>query len=322
MENENTSPASTEELEIANAFAEFAGESAAVKTSEEIAAEAAAAASATKTPEEIAAEAAAAAPAAKTPEELAAEAAAAAPAAKTPEEIAAEADAAKTATDALAAKPTAEDPRIAAMQEQIAALQPKEAPAAPVEIYTPDEKAALAKYTEDWPDIAKAEALARRAEYRELVAYVFQQVESKYAPALDYVKNRGEHDQYSDLIALVPDYDAVRDKTLAWVDTQPTWLKSAYTKVTSEGTPEEVAGLIALYKKENGIAQVAAAPVIPAAPATPAAPAIAPAAKAAAAKLTVVKTGRSEAGTATEDTFDSAFAAYAAEEDKRLSNRK
>ena len=311
MENDIAPIATAEDLEIANAFAEFAADPAPKSTAaaEPAAAESAAAESAAAEP--AAAEPAAAEPAAAEP--AAVEPAAAEPAAVEP-----------AAAEPAAVEPavTVEDPRIAAMQEQIAALQPKEAPAAPVEIYTPDEKAALAKYTEDWPDIAKAEALARRAEYRELVAYVFQQVESKYAPALDYVQNRGEHDQYSDIKALVPDYDAVRDKTLAWVDTQPTWLKSAYTKVASEGTPEEVAGLIALYKKETGVAQVAAALVIPAAPAAPAAPAIAPAAKAAAAKLTVVKTGRSEAGTATEDTFDSAFAAYAAEEDKRLSNRK
>ena len=208
-----------------------------------------------------------------------------------------------------------DDPRIAAMQAQIEALKPKPVAEPVPDVYTADEKAVLDKYATDWPDIAQAEALVRRAEYRELVAYVFQQINNKYAPALEYAQNRSVHDQYSDIKALVPDYDAVRDKTLAWVDTQPEWLKDAYSRVANEGTPEEVAGLIALYKKETGV--VAA----PAAPAVPAAPAISPAAKAAAAKLSIVKSGKSESGTAVEETFENSFAAYAAEEEKRLSRK-
>ena len=313
--------------QISSAFAEFAGEPAAAagtKTPEEIAAETAAAtaaSAATKTPEEIAAEteaarvAAEAAASTKTPEEIAAEAEAT--------RVAAEAAAAETAAAALKQTP-AEDPKIADLQrqlEELRAAQPKPAAEAPVDIYTADEKTVLAKYKEDWPDIAAAEALARRAESRELVSYVFQQVESKYAPALEYVNNRSGHDQYSDIVALVPDYDAVRDKTLAWVATQPDWLKAAYTKVAEDGTPAEVAGLINLYKKENNIAAPAPTPTPAPVPAAPVVAAITPAAKAAAAKLTVVKSGRSEAGTATEDPCDSAFAGYAEVEEKRLSRK-
>lgn len=334
MTTENTSSTGTptaEDLEISSAFAEFTADpdtAPAAKTPEEIAAEtAAAAAPAAKTPEEIAAEAAAvAAPAAKTPEEIVAETAAAETAAAettaaetaAAETAAAETAAAETAARALSAK-AVEDPRIAEMQAQIDALKPKAAAEQPQEIYTPEEKIALAKYTEDWPDIAQAEALTRRAEYRELVSYVFQQMNAKFAPALEYAQNRGAHDQYSDIKALVPDYDTVRDKTLAWVDTQPTWLKDAYSKVANEGTPEEVAGLIALYRKEIG-APAQIAPVAIAAPAA-VAPAITPAAKAVAAKLSIVKSGKSDAGTAAEDTFETAFAAYAADEDKRLSRK-
>jgi hypothetical protein len=329
MENENTLavPGNEDTLSSSAEFEKFADAAEAALASPKMTG-AAASAPATKTPEEIAAEAEAAklaaapAPAAKPPEEIAAEAEAAklaaapAPVAKTPEEIAAEAEAAKlAAAPASATKMPEEDPRIAALQAQIDALQPKPVAPAPAEVYTAEEKTFLSEYAENWPDIAKAEALTRRAEYRGLVEYIFQQVEAKYAPALDYTQNRGVQDQYSAIKSLVPDYDAVRDKTLAWVDTQPAWLKAAYTKVASEGTPEEVAGLIGLYKKEQGIA---IAPAIAPAIVPAIAPAITPAAKAAAVKLTLVKTGRSESGAGSEDSPEVSFAAYAEEEEKRL----
>lgn len=332
MDQETQIEQTPEELEIANAFAEFAAEPAAAKTP---AAAAPVDEPAAKTPEEIAAEAEAAK--VKTPEEIAAEAAAEAAKTKTPEEIAAEtaaaeaaaaeAQAAATAAEAAKAKPV-EDPRIAELMaevERIKAAQPK-ADEKAVELYTPEEKTVMEKYEADWPDISKAEELKRRAEYSQIVSHIFKEVSRVYGPALEYTQDRGVHDQYTDIKALVPDYDTVRDKTLAWVDTQPDWLKAAYTKVASEGTPDEVAGLISLFKKETSYVAPAAsaAPATPAksvAPAAPATPALSPAAKQAAAKLTVVKTGRTEAGTAAEDTFENSFAGYAAEEEKRLSRK-
>jgi hypothetical protein len=216
----------------------------------------------------------------------------------------------------------AENAEYAALRAEFEALkaaQPKVEPAPAAPLFSADETAALAKYQEDWPDIAKGEALLRRAEYRDLVGYIFQQVEQRYAPALDYMNSRSGHDQYSDITALVPDYDAVRDKAIAWVDTQPAWLKATLQKVTSDGSPEEVAGLIAMYKKETGYA-VPVTPLI-VAPAAKAAPVLPPAAKKAAVSLAAVKSGRSEQGTAEEDDFDSAFAKYAEAEDNRLAHK-
>lgn len=317
MENDTTTQQTPEELEIANAFAEFA--------------EPATPAPAATEPTPAAAEPA---PAATEPTPAATEPA---PAATEPAPAAAEpAPAAVTEPAPAAAEPApvapADDPRIAELYAQIEALKPKEQPAPPAPIYTADEEAVLKKYTEDWPDIAKAEALVRRAEYQELVQHVFkefrqelQKVHDEYTPVMEYVSNRSGEDQYANIVKLVPDYDAVRDKALAWIETQPDWLKSAYTRVADAGTPAEVAALIGRFKKETSYAAPAAvAPAAPApAPVAPvaAAPALSPAAKQAAAKLTVVKTGRSEAGTATEETFENAFSAYAAEEEKRLSRK-
>jgi hypothetical protein len=335
MENETLS---AEEQEIAAAFAEFTaepGEKAVTKTPEELAAEAEAAkvalaAPAAKTPEELAAEAEAAkvalaAPAAKTPEELAAEAEAAKVAAELEATKAAEADAAKTA--AAAAAKTEVDPELAALRAEIEALKNPKKPVAETPLYSAEEQVAITKYNEDWPDISKAEALVRRAEYRDLVGYIFDQIRQKYDPELEsvksYVHERSGTDQYSAIKSLVPDYDTVRDKALAWVETQPTYLKAAYQQVASEGSAADVADLINRFKTETKYvtpATPAAKVETPPAGAQPAN--ITPAAKAAAAKLTVVKTGRTEAGTATEDTFETAFAAYAAEEEKRLSAKR
>jgi hypothetical protein len=313
-----------EDADFTAAFAEFSPEEGA-------------AAPVVKTPEEIAAEAAAA-PVVKTPEEIAAEAAAAAAApVKTPEEIAAEEAAAKVAApdwqteiDQLKTNLAAER----AAREAAAAEAAKPTPATVKELplYTADEQAVLTKYQEDWPDVSKAEALMRRAEYKDLVGYIFQQVRAELAPLQDFVSTQAPRTQYSEIVKLVPDYDDVRDKALAWVDGQPDYLKAAYKHVTDDGSPEDVADLITRFKKETNYVSPAAptppattgAAVLtpPAAPAKPAAPALPAAATKAAAKLAVVKTGRTEQESGTsDDDFDGAFAQYAASEDKQNTRR-
>lgn len=229
------------------------------------------------------------------------------------------------------------NPEIAALQAEIAALKAAQtaapAPAAPtpepapaaVPVYTDAEAAIIAKYKEDWPDIQAGEALVRRAEYRELVGYVFDQVRQQLAPVMEFTQSQSGRTQYSDLVALVPDYDAVRDKTLEWINAQPAYLKAAYQAVADTGTPADVADLINRFKKETGY--VSPTQSAPAAPAAAAPAAAAPAAKpatakpaaalpaaaaAAAANLRVVKSGRTEPGTAAADPddFDAAFAEF------------
>jgi hypothetical protein len=314
-----------EDADFTSAFAEFSPEEGApapvAKTPEEIAAEAAAAAAVVKTPEEIAAEAATAATVVKTPEEIAAEEAAAAKAA---------APDWQTEISQLKSNLAAER----AAREAAAAEAVKPAPATVKELplYSADEQAVLTKYQEDWPDVSKAEALTRRAEYKDLVGYIFQQVRAELAPLQDFVSTQAPRTQYSEIVKLVSDYDDVRDKALAWVDSQPDYLKAAYKQVTDGGSPEEVADLITRFKKETNYVSPAAptppattgaaASTTPAVPAKPAAPALPAAATKAAAKLAVVKTGRTEQESGTsDDDFDGAFAKYAASEDKQNTRR-
>lgn len=210
--------------------------------------------------------------------------------------------------------------RIAALEAQIAAFKPaatpapvaEVTPAAPTPVYSTDEQAVLDKYTKDWPDIAAGEALTRRAEYRELVGYVFAQVRAQLDPLMEFTQKQQGRSQYTDLVALVPDYDTVRDKTLAWVDTQPEYLKKAYQDVANGGTPADVADLIARFKKDTAYAATSVAAVVaPVAPAKPAA-ALPTAAAAALPNLRVVKSVRTEpTAVADPNNFDAAFAEFA-----------
>lgn len=128
-------------------------------------------------------------------------------------------------------------------------------------------------YKSEWPDVAAGEALIRRAEHKQLLEFVFSQIK----PHLDqlYAQSGVAHErtQYQILHDMVPDYDDIRDPTLAWINAQPAYLKDAYMKVANEGTPEQVADIISRFRKETGWVKPGAAAAAP----TPAAPAAAPA---------------------------------------------
>jgi len=203
-------------------------------------------------------------------------------------------------------------PKAAAPKADTSPADPPAAPAAPVKIYTEEEDKILEKYKNDWPDIAAAEQLARRADSYRVVEHIFIQLRPILNELQERVGAHSKRSMYDDLIDLVPDYDDVRDKTLEWIETQPDYLKTAYQQVANEGTPDQVADLINRFKRETGYqtAAHAAKPAAPAAPVT--APAVAPAVAKAAAALKPVTTTRSEPKTDVEDKndFDSAFAEF------------
>ncbi|WP_158683570.1 hypothetical protein [Burkholderia sp. BE12] len=230
-----------------------------------------------------------------------------------------------------AAPPADWQAQIAAMQAELAELKkapaPAPAPAAPAAeppkpMYTADEQATIDAYLKEWPDVAKNEALLRRGEYQHLAGWLLEQINSRLDAVETLSTKAASSTQYMDIKSLVPDYDQVRDPVLAWVDAQPAYLKSAYQTVTETGTPEDVADLIARFKKETNY--VAPAPAAPAAAAAapaaqpaaaapaPAAPAALPAAAAAAAAaLKPVRSSRSEPTSAPDpNDFDGAFAEY------------
>jgi hypothetical protein len=195
---------------------------------------------------------------------------------------------------------------------------------APPPVYTADEQATLAKYQEDWPDVVKGEALTRRAEYQGLINHVFESLRPTIEALQESAQKNSSRTQYSDLVSLVPDYPQVREPTLAWIETQPGFLKKAYQDVAANGSAEDVAHLIERFKKEtNYVAPVATDPPVatdkpvattPAAARTvpPARTTLPAAAAAAATSLKVVKSSRTEPVTAPDpNDFDAAFAEFA-----------
>lgn len=204
------------------------------------------------------------------------------------------------------------------------AAEPAATPAEEPPIYTAEELTTLEEYEKNWPDVAKAETLRRRAEYRDVFQFVFSEVARFTQPMRDQLSAIGNTLHLGELKAAVPDYTpAVEADVNAWIDTQPSYLQAPYKQVMQSGTSDEVADLIGRYRAANGVAP--APVVVPPAPAagTPPAPAAPPAAtpktelssaaKQAAESLAPVSGDRSTvpAGEDTQD-FDTAFSKYAA----------
>jgi len=142
------------------------------------------------------------------------------------------------------------------MQDQ----QPKEEPKAEKKeetqeeapLYSDEEQQLLDQYQKDWPDVAQAEQLMRRGEYRQIVQYVFSEIAKELQPLIEQVQAVSQHTHLSQLQERVSDYEDVRDKVVDWVGTQPEYLQNAYNHVIAEGTADEVADLIDRYKRETG----------------------------------------------------------------------
>ena len=207
-------------------------------------------------------------------------------------------------------KPSAADEMLNRLADLVKDRPPPAATPTPEpepELYSAEEKALLSKYEEEWPDVARAETLRRKGEYRELVGYMFREVAGQLAPLLERVDALAQRTHLSDLQTRVSGYEDIRDKVVDWVEAQPAYLKAAYTQVVNQGTVDEVADLIDRWRKDTGVA-VTPPTRAPAAPARKAEAELPPAAKQAAAALAPVSSKRSAvvAGVDPED-FDSAF---------------
>ena len=179
------------------------------------------------------------------------------------------------------------------------------------QLFDQDEMKFLNQYITDWPDIARAQQLQSRALRADITAQVYREFAEVVGPKLQLIDALAERAQLSELRRAVPDYPVVRDKVVAWVEEQPPYLRAAFNHVIQQGTEEEVVDLIDRYKQATGTVQATAAP----APAPVPAPAteLSPAAKQAAARLAPVGSKRTAtAAPASPETFDDAFAMFAA----------
>ena len=305
--NTTVVPEVTEDDDFSNAFAEFSlpGEKtpaagAAAAAAAETAATAAEATAAVVTPPA----AVVTPPAADdteledlTPEEKAAAAAGVKPTPPASTITDREADMLEKFAKAMKPEPTRPQP-----QEQVQ-QEPRAAP-----LFSGDEAKFLTEFTTEWPDVARALDIRQRVLSNQIVAHIFTEVAKSLGPRLQMLEGLVDNQHANDLHTIIPDYDDVRDKVLAWVGVQPSYLKAAYERVTTEGTVDEVKDLIDRYRRDTGVAEKPSTSVAPAKTVTE----LSGTAKKAAAALAPVGSKRTAAvsATAPED-FDGAFAQFA-----------
>ena len=122
-------------------------------------------------------------------------------------------------------------------------------------IYTQDELAVLTDFQKNWPDVAQAIDLQKRAEYQDLIKFTFESVASYLAPHLDQLKAIGNAVHLSEVKAEVPNYSPeLEAQVMSWVENEPPYLQAAYKQVMQSGTSEEVADLFRRYQGATGVA--------------------------------------------------------------------
>lgn len=292
------------------------------KTADQIAADTAAQAAADK----VVADAAAleAANAGKTPEQIEAEAAAAEEA-----RVAAEA---KAATDAEALRAQQANESLAKTIATTIRQTDAEAAAAyaeaerarkaaavePPPLLSKEDLATVQAFEKDFPDVAKAQSIVRRAEYQQLTGHIFGEVEkfftAKFAPMAELLTNLAERTHVGDLQTTVPNYDKLDVPALAaWVKTQPDYMQPALDAVMRNGTTAQVKDLVQRFYADTGVV------ITPPAPAKTAEELAAAAAqdttrkKAVAALAPVVSKRSGATAAAPPEDFDNAFAAASRE---------
>ena len=209
---------------------------------------------------------------------------------------------------------------IAARQQPEPQPQRPQPQPVPVSPFSAEERTVLQQFYTDFPEVARAASIERRAEYQALTAHIFNQVGAYFGPRMALLEQLADRTMLTDLTTTVPDYDATRDQVIEWVKTQPAYLQSAYNHVIANGTVDEIGDLFDRYRQATGTtspqpnAEIApqpqAARQVSQPPATKA-PELSPAAKQAAARLAPVTSKRSAPTQQSPLDFESAFDQFA-----------
>lgn len=181
--------------------------------------------------------------------------------------------------------------------ERTKAPPPERKPEPEPELYDKDEKEFLDQYGKDWPEVVKGEQLRRRAEYRQVAAHIFGEINRVYGPVLERAVATADQVADNTLLGTVrdahPDYDVkMYDELTAWAGGLTGFKGKLAKEVIAQGEPQDVVDLIADFKRETGKSK----PVVVAPAAKLAPKAVAPltdAAKKAAKALGVVESKRS-----------------------------
>lgn len=202
-------------------------------------------------------------------------------------------------------------------KEQAAAPTPEPAaqPEPELPVYTDEEKSFIAQYEKDWPDITKAEALKRKAEYQYLVKHVFSEVNRVWGPLLERgsaaAETVAENETINYIRSTHDDYDeSLYNDVHKWVAGLTGIRRKIAEATITEGEPQDVIDLITEFKTATGRKPRVVADAAPAPASAPVASVteISAAAKKAASAMSVVDSKRTVVVQATDpNDFDGAW---------------
>ena len=182
------------------------------------------------------------------------------------------------------------------------------------ELLSDEDKAAVAKFKEEWPTEHAAIQRMYQAELRAHVANeqnkLIVQLQHVLAPLFEKVGQVEVNGRIGGIRSAHADYDQILPEVKQWIGQQPTFLQSGYLAALENGSVQDASAVLAAYKQAK--APSGAAPATPASTATQAStPAPKPAVPAAAVAATaaVPASQRTQQSKANDPlNFEAAFA--------------
>jgi hypothetical protein len=127
---------------------------------------------------------------------------------------------------------------------------------------SPEEKAELAAYDDEFDVVSKQEGKKRALLVKKFEAYINEALETsnktlltQLAPFLMASEKATEELHFTSIKKAHQDFEKYRDdgSLKKWIDEQPTYLKKEFQRVYNEGEADEVIDLFSRFKKENNI---------------------------------------------------------------------
>jgi len=127
---------------------------------------------------------------------------------------------------------------------------------------TPEEKAELSNYDEEFDVVSKSEAKKRAIFAKKIASYIDGAIEgsnkallTQLAPFLMASEKTTEEMHFKAIKTAHEDFEKYRDdgSLKTWIETQPAYLKKEFLRVYNEGESDEVIDLFSRFKKDNNI---------------------------------------------------------------------
>jgi hypothetical protein len=127
---------------------------------------------------------------------------------------------------------------------------------------TPEEKAELSSYDEEFDVVSKSEAKKRAIFAKKIASYIDDAIQgsnkallTQLTPFLMASEKSTEESHFANISKVHPDFEKYRDdgSLKKWIDEQPAYLRKEMQRVYNEGESEDVVDLYSRFKKENNI---------------------------------------------------------------------